>query len=64
LIVRPLIRGRIAADAHHADRQAVEDAEAIEEPLHFARRGREGVLGALVPDEQGATVYEQSSRGA
>ncbi len=46
---------------NHADGQAVEDTEAVIEPLHFTRGGRERILGALVADEYGAAVDEKAS---
>jgi hypothetical protein len=37
----------------------VEDAEAVEEPFDLACRCREGLLRALVADEQNAVVAEE-----
>src|SRR2546422_4211813 len=53
--------GSDRAFPNHADGQAVEDTEAVVEPLHFTRRGRERILGALVADEHDAAVGEEAS---
>ena len=57
-------RAGACAAVLHADGEAVEGAEAVEESLHLARRHGERLLGALVDDQHGAVVTSESAHRA